>query len=91
MTWIRANLNVTVSVELWDRFLDVVSSLTHWSEVVSEWKVNLVVEFKSFVFCRCYSEQVHPGKLKNCLTKVRIEPATFGNFLTWQWTICIID
>ena len=50
MTWIRANLNVTVSVELWDRFLDVVSSLTHWSEVVSEWKVNLVVEFKSFVF-----------------------------------------
>ena len=38
VTWIRANLNVTVSVELWDRFLDVVSSLTHWSEVVSEWK-----------------------------------------------------
>ena len=43
VTWIRANLNVTVSVELWDRFLDVLSSLTHWSEVVSEWKVGLLV------------------------------------------------
>lgn len=41
VTWIRANLNVTVSVELWDRFLDVVSSLTHWSEVVSEWKQTM--------------------------------------------------
>ncbi|CAB3994423.1 ral GTPase-activating subunit alpha-2 isoform X2, partial [Paramuricea clavata] len=43
VTWIRANLNVTVSVELWDRFLDVVSSLTHWSEVVTEWKSTMVI------------------------------------------------
>ena len=56
MTWIRANLNVTVSVELWDRFLDVVSSLTHWSEVVSEWKVNIkLYAFKPWGLCRNFA------------------------------------
>ncbi|XP_046849853.1 ral GTPase-activating protein subunit alpha-1-like isoform X3 [Xenia sp. Carnegie-2017] len=42
VTWIRANLQVTVSVKLWDRFVDVVSSLTHWNEAVNEWKSTMM-------------------------------------------------
>ena len=37
MTWIKANLYVVVSTELWDQFLDVLSSLTLWEELVREW------------------------------------------------------
>ncbi|XP_028395941.1 ral GTPase-activating protein subunit alpha-2-like isoform X2 [Dendronephthya gigantea] len=54
VTWIRANLTVTVSVELWDRFLDVLSSLTHWSEVVSEWKSTMDI-LTSVIAGRVYS------------------------------------
>ena len=37
VTWIKANLYVVVSTELWDQFLDVLSSLTLWEELVREW------------------------------------------------------
>ncbi|CAG9764824.1 unnamed protein product [Ceutorhynchus assimilis] len=37
VTWIKANLNVSISRELWDRFLDVLTSLTNWEELVKEW------------------------------------------------------
>ncbi|KAI0212730.1 Ral GTPase-activating protein subunit alpha-1 [Lamellibrachia satsuma] len=37
VTWIRANLNVYVSAELWDQFLEVLSSLTAWVELIREW------------------------------------------------------
>ena len=40
VTWIRANLNVFVSAELWDRFLEVLSSLTAWVELIREWAVS---------------------------------------------------
>ena len=32
VTWIKANLYVVVSSELWDQFLEVLSSLTLWGK-----------------------------------------------------------
>ena len=40
VTWIKANLNVQVSDELWDHFLNVLSSLTAWVELIREWAVS---------------------------------------------------
>ncbi|ELU01115.1 hypothetical protein CAPTEDRAFT_167900, partial [Capitella teleta] len=37
VTWIKANLNVQVSQSLWDHFLNVLSSLTAWVELIREW------------------------------------------------------
>ncbi|XP_064603064.1 ral GTPase-activating protein subunit alpha-1-like [Liolophura sinensis] len=37
VTWIKANLNVFISCKLWDLFLEVLSSLTHWEELIREW------------------------------------------------------
>ncbi|XP_055458574.1 ral GTPase-activating protein subunit alpha-2 isoform X4 [Psammomys obesus] len=37
VAWIRANLCVYISRELWDDFLGVLSSLTEWEELITEW------------------------------------------------------
>ncbi|XP_023240859.1 ral GTPase-activating protein subunit alpha-1-like isoform X3 [Centruroides sculpturatus] len=37
VTWIKANLNVIISSDLWDQFLSVLSSLTQWEELIKEW------------------------------------------------------
>uniref|UniRef100_A0A8B9L9E3 Ral GTPase activating protein, alpha subunit 2 (catalytic) n=1 Tax=Astyanax mexicanus TaxID=7994 RepID=A0A8B9L9E3_ASTMX len=37
VAWVRANLCVFISRELWDELLAVLSSLSHWEELVSEW------------------------------------------------------
>merc|ERR1719189_2587694 len=37
VTWIKANLYVVVSCELWDQFQEVLSSLTLWEELIREW------------------------------------------------------
>ncbi|KAJ7338337.1 hypothetical protein JRQ81_011317, partial [Phrynocephalus forsythii] len=37
VAWIRANLSVYVSRELWDELLRVLSSLTDWEELIIEW------------------------------------------------------
>ncbi|ESO85701.1 hypothetical protein LOTGIDRAFT_210880 [Lottia gigantea] len=37
VTWIKANLNVMIPVSLWNDFLQSLSSLTSWIEVVKEW------------------------------------------------------
>ena len=41
MTWIRANLKVNVPIYLWDKCLEVISSATHWEEIISEWSVSI--------------------------------------------------
>ncbi|XP_037086533.1 ral GTPase-activating protein subunit alpha-1-like [Pollicipes pollicipes] len=41
VTWVKANLNVAVSVELWDQFLGTLSSLTAWEELIKEWAKTL--------------------------------------------------
>lgn len=40
VTWIKANLNVPVSRQLWDRFLHVLADLTKWDELIKEWAVS---------------------------------------------------
>ncbi|KAI1895830.1 hypothetical protein AGOR_G00110800 [Albula goreensis] len=37
VAWVRANLSVFISRELWDELLSVLSSLTEWEELVNEW------------------------------------------------------
>ncbi|XP_051781502.1 ral GTPase-activating protein subunit alpha-2 isoform X2 [Erpetoichthys calabaricus] len=37
VAWIRANLSVFISRELWDELLGVLSSLTDWEELINEW------------------------------------------------------
>uniref|UniRef100_A0A672TS11 Ral GTPase activating protein catalytic subunit alpha 2 n=1 Tax=Strigops habroptila TaxID=2489341 RepID=A0A672TS11_STRHB len=37
VAWIRANLSVYISRELWDELLSVLSSLTDWEELIAEW------------------------------------------------------
>ncbi|TNM95632.1 hypothetical protein fugu_016715 [Takifugu bimaculatus] len=37
VAWVRANLSVFISRELWDELLAVLSSLTYWEELVTEW------------------------------------------------------
>ncbi|KAF5909698.1 ral GTPase-activating protein subunit alpha-2 isoform X1, partial [Clarias magur] len=37
VAWVRANLCVFISRELWDDLLAVLSSLSHWEELVIEW------------------------------------------------------
>lgn len=37
VTWIKANLYVYISAELWDSLLDTLSALTSWRELIAEW------------------------------------------------------
>ncbi|XP_033736327.1 ral GTPase-activating protein subunit alpha-1-like isoform X2 [Pecten maximus] len=43
VTWIKANLNVFISTELWDEFLQVLSSLTSWPELIQEWAKTMEI------------------------------------------------
>ncbi|KAM8834083.1 ral GTPase-activating protein subunit alpha-1 isoform 6-T6 [Synchiropus picturatus] len=41
VAWIKGNLNVHISRELWDDLLSVLSSLTCWEELVTEWSLTM--------------------------------------------------
>ncbi|XP_029114137.1 ral GTPase-activating protein subunit alpha-1 isoform X2 [Scleropages formosus] len=41
VAWIKGNLNVYISRELWDELLQVLSSLTSWEELVTEWSLTM--------------------------------------------------
>ncbi|CAG2174785.1 unnamed protein product, partial [Oppiella nova] len=41
VTWIKANLNVFVSNSLWEKFHELVSSLTNWEELIKEWSKTI--------------------------------------------------
>ncbi|XP_007430744.1 ral GTPase-activating protein subunit alpha-1 isoform X6 [Python bivittatus] len=41
VAWIKANLNVYISRELWDDLLAVLSSLTYWEELATEWSLTM--------------------------------------------------
>lgn len=41
VTWIKANLNVVILTQLWDQFLEVLTSLTQWEELIREWAVSI--------------------------------------------------
>ncbi|XP_041038952.1 ral GTPase-activating protein subunit alpha-2 isoform X5 [Carcharodon carcharias] len=51
VAWIRANLSVYISRELWDELLSVLSSLTAWSELITEWAK--IMESLTVVLARC--------------------------------------
>ncbi|OWR50192.1 putative tuberin [Danaus plexippus plexippus] len=37
VTWIKANLNVAVRSELWQDFMELLTRLTHWEDLIKEW------------------------------------------------------
>ncbi|XP_058471320.1 ral GTPase-activating protein subunit alpha-1 isoform X4 [Solea solea] len=41
VAWIKGNLNVYISRELWDDLLSVLTSLTCWEELVTEWSLTM--------------------------------------------------
>ncbi|XP_078089909.1 ral GTPase-activating protein subunit alpha-1 isoform X2 [Mustelus asterias] len=41
VAWIKANLDVYVSRELWDELLVVLASLTCWEELITEWATTM--------------------------------------------------
>ncbi|GCB67790.1 hypothetical protein scyTo_0005203 [Scyliorhinus torazame] len=41
VAWIKANLDVYVSRELWDELLVVLASLTCWEELITEWAMTM--------------------------------------------------
>ncbi|XP_027202242.1 ral GTPase-activating protein subunit alpha-1 isoform X2 [Dermatophagoides pteronyssinus] len=43
VTWIKANLNIQVSNQLWEQFHQLVSSLTKWEELISEWSNTMFI------------------------------------------------
>ncbi|XP_031435649.1 ral GTPase-activating protein subunit alpha-2 isoform X5 [Clupea harengus] len=51
VAWVRANLSVFISRELWDELLRVLSSLSHWEELVSEWAS--IMDSLTVVLARC--------------------------------------
>ncbi|XP_072361742.1 ral GTPase-activating protein subunit alpha-2 isoform X3 [Scyliorhinus torazame] len=51
VAWIRANLSVYISRELWDELLSVLSSLTTWNELIIEWAK--IMDSLTVVLARC--------------------------------------
>ncbi|KAI5102367.1 ral GTPase-activating protein subunit alpha-2 isoform X1 [Silurus meridionalis] len=51
VAWVRANLSVFISRELWDDLLAVLSSLSHWEELVIEWAS--IMDSLTAVLARC--------------------------------------
>uniref|UniRef100_A0A3P8UC87 Ral GTPase activating protein catalytic subunit alpha 2 n=1 Tax=Cynoglossus semilaevis TaxID=244447 RepID=A0A3P8UC87_CYNSE len=51
VAWVRANLSVFISRELWDELLAVLSSLTCWEELVTEWAS--IMDSLTVVLARC--------------------------------------
>lgn len=43
VTWIKANLNVAVSSQLWEQFSTLVGSLTRWEELINEWSATMYI------------------------------------------------
>ncbi|XP_053538903.1 ral GTPase-activating protein subunit alpha-2 isoform X2 [Ictalurus punctatus] len=51
VAWVRANLCVFISRELWDDLLAVLSSLSYWEELVIEWAS--IMDSLTIVLARC--------------------------------------
>jgi hypothetical protein len=63
VTWIKANLNVIISPELWDQFLVVLSSLTQWEELIREWAVSNIYFFITSIMLQNKMKTVQCRKL----------------------------
>lgn len=55
VTWIKANLNVAVKPELWQNFMELLTHLTHWEDLIKEWAVRILRQAYSFnvILLRC--------------------------------------
>ena len=75
VTWIRANLNVVITVELWDQFVQTLSALTVWEELIREWAVRLFIysfsnmKKKAEINCIFYALQKTMDILTRVLTR----------------------
>lgn len=74
VTWIKANLNVVISGDLWDRFLHVLTSLTNWEELIKEWAVSRKRQrelklFGNFVYV--FAENF--GDVDSCFGKASVQ------------------
>lgn len=75
VTWIKANLNVAISRELWDRFLDVLTSLTNWEELIKEWAVSCLTRVSSvFLNLNCPAENY--GNFNSSVGKACVQPGS---------------
>lgn len=59
VTWIRAHTNVPVNVQLWEKFLTVLTSLTHREELIIEWDKTIQT------LTRVYSRYVYGLNLQD--------------------------
>ncbi|XP_059376849.1 ral GTPase-activating protein subunit alpha-2 isoform X3 [Carassius carassius] len=58
VAWVRANLTVFISRELWDDLLAVLSSLSHWEELVFEW-ASIMDSLTAVLARHVYSLDLH--------------------------------
>lgn len=49
VTWIKANLNIVISDQLWEHYLRVLSSLTGWVQLIREWAVSYSANLFSLI------------------------------------------
>ena len=64
VTWIKANLNVYINIELWDQFLKVLSSLTSWAELIKEWAVSICVQIEQYNSSYLGKDKMFPSIVK---------------------------
>ncbi|XP_016105027.1 ral GTPase-activating protein subunit alpha-2-like [Sinocyclocheilus grahami] len=58
VAWVRSNLTVFISRELWDELLVVLSSLSHWEELVFEW-ASIMDSLTAVLARHVYSLDLH--------------------------------
>lgn len=61
VAWIKGNLNVYISRDLWDDLLCVLTSLTCWEELVTEWSLTMetLTKVLEVIVCRHALIQVY--------------------------------
>ncbi|XP_059375407.1 ral GTPase-activating protein subunit alpha-2-like isoform X6 [Carassius carassius] len=58
VAWVRSNLTVFISRELWDDLLAVLSSLSHWEQLVFEW-ASIMDSLTAVLARHVYSLDLH--------------------------------
>lgn len=54
VSWVKASLNVPISVELWDQLQSVLTQLTSCDDLITEWSVSgILYLFLLFIVLKC--------------------------------------
>lgn len=48
VSWVKASLNVPITIELWDQLQNVLCQLTFCDELITEWAVSVIILMKWF-------------------------------------------